>query len=130
MKHPRDRNFSERRNSAAEARNILLDKFKVAPKSDDPELVARRESIAAARAVRQAERDRLKQERLERERAEAAAAAEAELRAIAEAEAVAKAEVEAREAEQKRLTARVVTDEAERKAKRDAKYAARKARQR
>ena len=124
MKPSKDDSFAERRKAAAEAKLHLLKKFQSAPKPDDPEMVAKRgerEAIAAARAERQAERARLKQ--LEQERLQA----EAEARAR-EAEAQARAEAEAREAEKKNLVARLLADEAARKAERDRRYAARKAR--
>ena len=111
MKLPKDNSFAERRKSSIAARMHLLEKFKAAPKPDDPGMLAKRaerEAIAAARDRRRGERERLKQERLQIEKAEA----------------------DAREASLKELAERVVSDEAERKAKRDRKYAARKARQR
>lgn len=114
--------LNERRAAAAEARKLLLKKFDSAPKADDPEVVAKRlerEAIAAAREARKAERDRL--------------AEEERLRKLAEAEAIAQAaaaEADARAAEANNRIARVVLDEAERKAERDRRYAARKAKQR
>lgn len=114
--------FADRRKAAAEAKQLLLKKFEKAPKPTDPEVQAKRaerEAIAAARAARQAERERVKQEERDRQLAEAAAVAEA-------AEAAAKA----LQAESSNRIARVIADEAERKAERDRRYAARKARQR
>lgn len=125
MRHPTDNGFADRLKTAAEAKKKLLERFKTAPKPDDPALVAKRaerEVIAAAREERRAERDRLKREENARQLAEAAAATEA-------ANAEARAEAEAREAEAKNRIARVIADEAERKAERDRRYAARKARQ-
>jgi hypothetical protein len=125
--------LNERRTAAAEARKLLLKKFETAPKASDPEMIAKRaerEAIVAAREARKAERERLAAEENERKRAEAeaivkAAAAEAEARAAATAAAA-----EALEAEAKNRIARVVMDEAERKAERDRRYAARKAKNR
>lgn len=127
----REKDFNERRTAASDARKALLDKFKTRPAADDPEVVAKqaeRKAILEARAIREAEKERLKQERLARaakERAEREAA-EAEARRIAEE--AAREEATRREAEENERIARVLTDEAERKAKRDARYAARKAR--
>lgn len=122
----KEKGFAERRQNADEARKALLEKFKSKPAADDPEVLAKqaeRKAIAEARAAREAERLRAKREKAEqeaRERAEReAAAAEA---ARLEAEAKARSEHD--------LIAQLAADEAERKAKRDARYAARKARQR
>jgi hypothetical protein len=136
MKQHGNISFEERRKAATEAKQKLLKKFEAAPKPDDPEMVAKRaerQALAEARETRRAERRRQKQEEAERLKAEAAAreAAEAKAKAdaIAEAEAIATAEAEAREAGKKKLIERVIADEAERKAERDRRYAARKARQ-
>ena len=126
MRHVTDNGFADRRKAAAEAKKLLLKKFEAAPKPDDPEMqakLAERKANADAREARRAERDRLKQEEHERQLAEAAALTEA-------ANAEARAEAEAREAIARDRIARVVADEAERKAERDRRYAARKARQR
>lgn len=114
--------LNDRRTAAAEARKLLLKKFDSAPKADDPEVIAKRlerEAIAAAREARKAERERLAKEEQDRKLAEAEAVAQA---AAAAAEALA--------AEANNRIARVVMDEAERKAERDRRYAARKAKQR
>lgn len=119
-------NFNDRRQDAAEAKKKLLEKFKSAPKADDPEMAAKRaerEAIAKAREERQAERERVKLEEQARKEAEAKAEAEA-------AYAAANAEAIAREAEEKERIERAVADAAAMKAKRDERYAARKARQR
>ncbi|KXF75865.1 hypothetical protein ATN84_18085 [Paramesorhizobium deserti] len=121
-----DGGFAERRKAAAEAKQQLLRKFEAAPKLDDPEMLARREerlAISVAREARSAERKRLKQGEHDRRLAEAAALAEA-------ANAEAKAMAEARQAKMNGHIARVLADDAERKAERDRRYAARKARQR
>jgi hypothetical protein len=126
LRHVNDNGFAERRKAAAEAKKLLLKKFETAPRADDPEMVAKRlerEAIAAARELRRAEREQLKQEARERQLAEAAAQTEA-------ATAAERQEAEAREAAAKDRIARVIADEAERKAERDRRYAARKARQR
>lgn len=122
----KERNFSDRRQTANEAKKALLEKFKARPSDDDPEVQARRaerQAIAEAREKREAERReqrRLEAEREEREKLERTAAAEA----------AAKAEAEERAKKEDDLVARLLADEADRKAKRDARYAARKARQR
>jgi hypothetical protein len=114
--------LSERLTASADAKKLLLKKFDNAPKPTDPEMVAKRaerEAIVAAREIRRAEKERLAQEELARKQAEAEELAAA---ALAEAEA---AKIEAN-----RHVARVLADEAERKAERDRRYAARKAKQR
>ncbi|MBZ9702293.1 MULTISPECIES: DUF6481 family protein [unclassified Mesorhizobium] len=127
----REKDIFERRNAANEAKKALLERFKSKPAADDPAVLARqaeRKAILAAREIREAEKARLKQERLAREaieKAEREAAAEA---ARVAAEEAAQAEARIREAEEAERIARLLADEAERKAKRDARYAARKAR--
>jgi Family of unknown function (DUF6481) len=127
----REKDIFERRNAANEAKQALLAKFKARPADDDPAVLARqaeRKAILEARAIREAEKERLKRERLAceaAERAEREAAAEA---ARLAAEEAARAEAKARESEETERIARLLADEAERKAKRDARYAARKAR--
>jgi hypothetical protein len=125
LRTPNDNSFAERRKTAEEARRKLLTKFVAAPKITDPEMqerLAAREAVAAARTARRAERELLKTAENDRILAEAAA-----LAALAEADQ--KAEAEARQLEINNRVARVVADEAERKAERDRRYAARKARQ-
>ncbi|MGK6316846.1 DUF6481 family protein [Neorhizobium sp. DT-125] len=125
MRHPNDNSFAERRKTAENAKRQLLAKFASAPKSTDPviqERRAAREAVAAARETRRAARDALKAAENERILMEAAA-----LTAAAEADQ--KAEAEARQAEINDRISRVVADEAARKAERDRRYAARKARQ-
>lgn len=120
------KNFADRRQDAAEAKKKLLKKFMAAPGPDDPQVAARRAeraAIAKARDERRAERERLAIEEAARKEAEAAAEAEA-------AELAANAERLAREAEEASRIERAVADAAAMKAKRDQRYAARKARQR
>lgn len=122
MKH-KDNEFAERRSAAKDAKSALLEKAKA--KQDDPATEARRAeraAIVAARVERQAvkradeERRKLEEEdRRKREEAERMAALEIQKAA----------EEEARLAESKKLVARVLEDEAARKAARDARYAAR-----
>ncbi len=125
MRHPGDNSFAERRKTSADAKRELLAKFASAPKLGDPAMQERRaarETIAAAREVRRAERDALKAAENERILIEAAA-----LTAAAEADE--RAAAEARQLEINDRISRVVADEAARKAERDRRYAARKARQ-
>lgn len=124
MRHPNDNGFAERRNAAADAKRQLLTKFASAPKPTDPEMqekLAAREAANRARDARRAEREALKTAENERILAEAAALAAA-------AEAEQRAEAEARQAGIANRVSRVVADEAARKAERDRRYAARKAR--
>jgi hypothetical protein len=126
MRYGEKDDFAVRRKNASDARERLLRKFAMAPQQDDPEVIARnagRRALSMAREERRAERDRLLREERERELVEAAAHREA-------AEAQARAEADAlRAAEQSRLS-QAVADEAVRKAERDRRYAARKARAR
>ena len=105
--------FAERQKAALKARENLLQKFRAQPRPDDPEVARRRgerEAIAANRV-------RVKQER---------EAAKAEQKCREEEAAAAEATRIAREKEE--VAARQAQLEAEQKAKRDARYAARKAR--
>jgi hypothetical protein len=124
LRHPGDDNFANRRKAANEAKQQLLDKLKATPKADDPETIARRaerRATADARELRRAERVKSKQEEAERSLAAAAALADA-------ANAEARAKAEEREVQERDRIARVISDEADRKAERDRRYAARKAR--
>ncbi|ODT31523.1 MAG: hypothetical protein ABS35_04660 [Kaistia sp. SCN 65-12] len=127
----REKDVFERRNAANEAKKALLERFKAKPADDDPAVLARkaeRQAILEARAIREAEKTRLKQEKLAREakeKAEREAAAEA---ARLAAEQAAAEEARLKDAEENERIARLLADEAARKAKRDARYAARKQR--
>lgn len=109
MKMPKGNEFVERQQSAAKAKKAMLEKFKAAPKMDDPELVAKRLEKAAL-AEAKAERQR------------AARAEKAELARLAKEAAAQEAADKAAASKPKERT------EAERKAERDRRYAARKAR--
>jgi hypothetical protein len=120
-------NFNDRMTTAANAKKALLEKFKAKPGPDDPEVAARlaeRLAIAAAREIRAGERKAAREAELVR-LAEVEAERQRQL-AVEEAERVAEA------AAQRKRDAEAVVDslnlEAERKAARDARYAARKAR--
>ena len=112
-------NFRDRATAAADARKKLAERFKQAPKPDDPRVLAlaeERRAIADARELRQADRAKVKAEQ------EVQKAEEARLKAIDDARA----------AEEARLLAiqdraRQLQVAAEQKAARDARYAARKA---
>ena len=133
MRQLRENSFSERQKASADAKKQLLSKFKTAPKPDDPSMVAKRaerEAIAAAREARRVERERLKQEETAREEALAEAARQAEAQRQAEEEARLRAEEEVRKEEDRKLADHLLAIEAEKKAERDRRYAARKARRR
>jgi hypothetical protein len=105
--------FSDRLNAAAAAKKAALERFHARPGPDDPavrEQQAAQKAISEAREVRMAERKAAREAETARQAAEQAA----------------------REAEEQRLAAeaaaQAVALEAERKAARDARYAARKAR--
>lgn len=125
MRNLRNNELADRRSAAANAKAALLSAYRAAKEVAEPTRLAKqaeRISLAQAREARHAERDRLKIE--ERTRLEAKASEE---KAAAEASAL--AEIEARENAENARIARVVEDEAARKAERDRRYAARKARQ-
>lgn len=127
----REKDFNERRNAAVEAKKALLDRFKTRPAADDPAVIARQEErrkILEAREIREKEKERLRQERLAREAVERAERERLAEIARKEAEEKARIEAEAREAEERERVTRQLAEEAEAKAKRDARYAARKAR--
>jgi hypothetical protein len=106
-------NFDDRLSAAAAAKQALLERFRARPSADDPGEIARQEALKAisdARAARAAERK---------------AAKEAEAARLAAEQAAKRAQDQIAAAEAK---ARIAAQEAERKAARDARYAARKAR--
>jgi hypothetical protein len=118
----KDNNFGERRDAAVKAKQDLLEKFKSRPAPDDPRLLKlaeERRVVAEARAVRAAERERLRQADLVRQAAEAVRRKQEEEERVAAEQAAAVAALEA-EAELKQ----------QQKEARDARYAARKARRR
>lgn len=121
-----DASFNDRRSASAAARKAALLKFQARPQADDPAVAERQAAqmaIAAARDTRQAER------KAAREAEAAAQAIERDARAAEEARQHAEqaALAAAADAEQK---AHALALAAEQKAARDARYAARKARQR
>jgi Family of unknown function (DUF6481) len=104
-------NFADRQKAAQQAKQNLLNKFRAQPGQDDPEVAKRR----AERQAIAANRERLRQER---------EAAKAEQKRREDEVAAAEAARIAREKEEE--AARQAELEAEQKAKRDARYAARK----
>ncbi|KAA0683267.1 hypothetical protein DTW90_36545 [Neorhizobium sp. P12A] len=125
MKNARNNELSDRRTASADAKTALLNAYRTAKTAAEPTNLARqaeRMAIAGAREERRLERERVKLEESERLVAEAAE----QQAAMA---AAARAETEARDAREKNRIARVVEDEAARKAERDRRYANRKARQ-
>ena len=116
----KDSDFVERRSDAAKAKKAALEKFRAAPGPGHPafaEREASRQAVQAARHIRAAERETAKKEQ-EVEIAERAARdAQADRQAAEQASRDAADRVQ-----------RGIALEAERKAARDARYAARKAR--
>jgi Family of unknown function (DUF6481) len=105
--------FADRQKAAQQAKRDLLNKFRAQPGPDDPEVTKRR-------AEREAVVARREQTKLERETAKAEQKRREEEAAAAEAARIAR--------EQEVAAAREAAAEIEQKAKRDARYAARKAR--
>jgi Family of unknown function (DUF6481) len=108
-------NFSERLSTAAKARQASLEKFRARPRADDP-AVAEQQAVRLATSQARDARKAARTAEIARLQAEATrqAAEEVDRKATAEAE----------------QAAQEVTLEADRKGARDARYAARKARQR
>lgn len=125
MKNARGNELSDRRTASADAKTALLNAYRTAKTAAEPTNLARqaeRMAIAGAREERRLERERVKLAESERLAAEAAE----QLEAVA---AEARAETEARGSREKNHIARVIEDEAARKAERDRRYANRKTRQ-
>jgi hypothetical protein len=110
--------FADRLRLQADARKALLAKFQPKPAVTDPRIAER----AAERA------DELKQVRLDRAAARAAKKQAAEDAVVAAREAVEASEASALDAKRGERKERKALTKAEAKAKRDARYAARKAR--
>lgn len=130
MRNAKDNELADRRTAAADAKAALLRGYQAKKDAAEPTRLARqaeRLAVANAREERQQERDRLKREELARQKEEARLQAEAAEHQKA-ANVAARAQAEAREKTDS-LVARVISDEAARKAKRDQRYANRKARQ-
>ncbi len=125
MRNIRNNELTDRRSAAASAKASLLQAYRAAKEAAEPTREARqaeRLAIAEARESRRAEREQVKldkQTRIDAETAEREAA-------IA---AAARADIEVREMADRNRIARVIEDEAARKAERDRRYANRKTRQ-
>ena len=110
--------FSDRANASAAAKSALLERFKAAPKTPDPA------KVAAAKERRLA-RDATREQAAEAKQGAARAAEEAAAAEAQAADEAAKAAAEAAKAAQPRMPT-----QAELKAARNERYAARKARKR
>jgi hypothetical protein len=121
----KDQSFSDRQASAAKAKQAMLEKFRAKPGPDDPATIERqkaRQAIIVAREERERERERA---RIQREKELAAQRA----REAAEAAQRAKEEEERKVQEAKEAAERALQVELQKKAERDARYLARKERQ-
>ena len=130
MRNAKDNDLADRRTAAADAKAALLRGYRAkkdAADLTDPARQAERLAVATAREERREERDRIKLEELARQQEQERIHAEAAEYQSA-ANAAARAQAEARE-KADNLIARVINDEAARKAERDQRYANRKARQ-
>lgn len=138
MPPSKDYTFSDRRSTAASAKQALLEKFKTRPAEDDPAEMQRRAErariaeardarIAGKEAQRKAEEDRLAAIKQQEEDARLAIAAALEAERLAAEQAIID-EKAARDEAKAALIKRVVLDEAALKAARDARYASRKSR--
>lgn len=125
MRNIKNSEFSDRRSAAADAKAALLQIYRAAKEAAEPTREAKqaeRLAFAEAREVRRAQREQIK---LDQHRRIAAETANREA-ALA---ATARADIDARKMADKNRIARVLEDEATRKAERDRRYANRKARQ-
>lgn len=130
MRNPKDNDLADRRSAATDAKAALLRAYRTTKDAAEPTRLARqaeRLAVATARDKRHEERDRLKLEERERQQEQERIRAEAAEYQTA-ANVAARAQAEAREKADS-LIARVIKDEAARKAERDQRYANRKARQ-
>jgi hypothetical protein len=120
-------NHNERREAAEAAKKAMLEKFKTkATAPVDPQLAEQRAAEAKAREEKRVAAEQKRRERVELEKLERKLAAEAKVKAEEEAARLALIEAEAKakaDAEAAEILA------FEQKARRDLKYAARKARQ-
>lgn len=125
MRNIKNNEIIDRRSAAGDAKAALLQAYRAAKEAAKPTREARqakRAAVADARETRRTEREKIKldeQTRIEAETVEREAAIAASARA----------ESDARELADKNRIARVLEDEAARKAERDRRYANRKARQ-
>ena len=122
----KDAGFLDRQQAAAKAKQAALEKFRAQPGPGDPEFLEReqaRKAVIEAREKRSAEREAA---RIIREKE----LAEQRVRDALAAEQAAKEAAERAEQERRDAIEREKVLEGERKADRDARYAARKERQR
>ncbi|MGD9966330.1 MAG: DUF6481 family protein [Hyphomonadaceae bacterium] len=120
-------NHNERREAAEAAKKAMLEKFKnKTTQPVDPEVAAQRAAEAKAREEKRIAAEQKRRERVELEKLQRRIAAEEKAKAEAEA-----ARLAAEEAERKRKADAEAAEilAFEQKARRDLKYAARKARQ-
>jgi hypothetical protein len=117
MKFSKVPSLSERLQASTTAKNAALERFRSLPASNDPSVVEKRAARHAVAAARQLRAEERRAKALEDE--EAAKAADIAAREL---------EAREREARQQREGEEQVALEAERKAARDSRYAARKAR--
>ena len=130
LRNAKANDLADRRTAAADAKAAQLRDYQATKDAAEPTRLARqaeRLAVATAREERRAERDRTKLDELARQQEEERIRAEAAEYQSA-ANVAARAQTEAREKTDS-LIARVINDEAARKAERDQRYANRKARQ-
>ena len=120
--------FADRLETAAKAKQALLDRARAKDRTKDPEFVARQEARAAAARAREEREIERRNAEIERRNAKRAEREAARAKAIAdrEAEKAAQAVLEAKRA--KSSLREQIELLAAQKATRDARYAARKAR--
>ena len=116
----KDPSFQDRTSQAAEAKQRALEKLRTKPPVD--------EAVLAERQAARARKEAAETEKRNAKKAAEQAAKDAKAAEIAAAEEAKRAAAEAAEAERIKNRPKLQT-EAERKAARDARYAARKARQ-
>jgi Family of unknown function (DUF6481) len=127
----KEANFGDRLSEAAKARKAAMEKFRVRPDPNDPAVLERqreRQAVLEARAERDERREKERLIAQEQERVAQAAREQAEREAQAAREEAEKLAAVEREIEYERKIAEEAELEATKKAERDARYAARKAR--
>ena len=133
MDNSKKTSFDDRLNAAANAKKAQLEKFRARSGGKDPgfaERQAARQAVGVARDARAVGRNTARLAGIAREADEQAARDAAAKAEQAARDAAAEAEQAARDADVARQAADDVALQAERKAARDARYAARKARPR
>jgi hypothetical protein len=125
-------NYHDRIKHSAAAKAALVEKLRNRPGPDDPRVAAiqaERKAIAEARQARFAEKERQREEQLAREAEENRLREEAELAAAIAREEQLERERQAADAARLERASRAVNDMAAQKDRRDARFAARRARQ-